>query len=218
MHMQNIFSKQTFTLRNIIIILAGLIVIAAAAHRTLSPSYSAKKEDKNGKIVITVKPKKAQTKPSVKPQITLLKQISVTPSVVPTAKISNTAQATATQAPMVTVTSVPTATPTQAPSDTEPPHTNIMFPSNGGEITYKTDGKVCAIQSAPTDNQSSHSDIGLSYKFDNDGWSDFIYNLSYVCKDSLPNGAHTLSVKSKDKAGNVENEKVISFTVNIENN
>ena len=218
MELKKIFSKQAINTRNIIVAIALIVVVATATHRTLSTSYSAKKTEKGSEIVITVKPKKAQAKLSVTPKVTITTQITQTPSAVPTVKVTSAPQATATQAPAATSTSSPTAAPTQAPADTEAPHTNILYPGNGGEITYKTDGKVCAIQSAPTDNQSPHNDISLSYKFDNDGWSDFISNLSYVCKDSLPNGAHTLSVKSKDKAGNIENEKVISFTVNIENN
>ncbi len=218
MELKKIFSKQAINTRNIIVAIALIVVLATAAHRTLSTSYSAKKTEKESEIVITVKPKKTQAKLSVTPKVTITTQITQTPSAAPTAKVTSAPQATATQAPVATATSAPTAAPTQAPADTEAPHTNIMYPGNGGEITYKTDGKVCAIQSAPTDNQSPHNDISLSYKFDNDGWSDFVSNLSYVCKDSLPNGPHTLSVKSKDKAGNIENEKVISFTVTIENN
>ncbi len=218
MQLKKIFSKQSLNTRNVIIGIAIIVVAIAATHRTLSTSYSTKKSEKESEIVITIKPKKAQAKLSVTPKVTITTQITQTPSAAPTAKVTSAPQATATQAPVATATSAPTAAPTQVPTDTEAPHTNIMYPGNGGEITYKTDGKVCAIQSAPTDNQSPHNDISLSYKFDNEGWSDFISNLSYVCKDSLPNGAHTLSVKSKDKAGNIENENVISFTVNIENN
>ncbi|CAN5195592.1 hypothetical protein BH09PAT2_BH09PAT2_05010 [soil metagenome] len=141
--------------------------------------------------------------------------VTNTPTPTPSAKTTPTA--TNTPVPQQ-ATSAPTQTSAPTPADTQPPHTVVNYPSNGGEITYKTDGKVCAIMGAPFDNQSPHNEISTAYRFDGDSWSSFEFEKAYSCKDSLPNGSHTLSVQSKDKAGNTESEQIISFTVTIENN
>lgn len=86
-----------------------------------------------------------------------------------------------------------------------------------GSITYKTDGKVCAIATEPNDN-SGPNGIETEYKFDNENWSGYAGGRGYLCSSSLKNGTHTLSYHSKDKAGNVESTKTIQFTVNIPGN
>ena len=101
--------------------------------------------------------------------------------------------------------------------DTTPPNTNISYPQQNGSITYKIDGKVCAIATQPNDDQGPNG-IETEYKFDNGSWSGYASDRAYLCADSLPNGPHTLSYHSKDKSGNVENTKTISFTVNIPGN
>lgn len=103
-------------------------------------------------------------------------------------------------------------------TDSTPPTTNVNYPSNNGTLSYKMDGKVCAIASPPTDNVSGTNEIETEYKFDDGGWSGYSTGRAYLCTDSLSNGPHTLSYHSKDKAGNVENTKNIQFTVNIVGN
>lgn len=102
-------------------------------------------------------------------------------------------------------------------NDTTPPTTNIYYPQNGGTITYKIDGKVCAIQTAPTDD-SGGSNVELQFQFDTNSWSEWKSGQGYLCSDSLSNGTHTLQFHSRDKAGNVESLRSISFTVNIPGN
>lgn len=101
--------------------------------------------------------------------------------------------------------------------DTMPPNTNIYYPQNNGSITYKIDGKVCAIATQPNDDQGP-AGIETEYKFDDGSWSGYAGGRGYLCADSLPNGSHTLSYHSKDKSGNVEATKTIGFTVNIPGN
>lgn len=98
--------------------------------------------------------------------------------------------------------------------DTMPPNTNIYYPQPNGSITYKMDGKVCAIASEPNDNQGPNG-IETEYRFDEGPWSGYAAGRAFLCADSLPNGPHTLSYYSKDKAGNVESTKTLQFTVNI---
>lgn len=100
--------------------------------------------------------------------------------------------------------------------DTTPPTTNIYYPQPNGSITYKIDGKVCAVATAPTDDNPAG--VETEYKFDDGGWSGYAAGRGYLCADSLPNGTHTLSYHSKDKAGNVESTKTLGFTVNIVGN
>ncbi len=102
-------------------------------------------------------------------------------------------------------------------NDTIPPVTNLYYPQMNGSITYKTDGKVCAVMTEPSDNQGSNG-VETEYQFDNGNWSGYAGGHPYLCADSLPNGQHTLSYHSKDKAGNVESTKTIQFTVNISGN
>lgn len=119
-----------------------------------------------------------------------------------------------------TTTPIPTATPiikpliTDVPPDTSLPITNVFYPQDGGEITYKIDGKVCAIMSAPSDD-SGFAGVETFYAFDG---GSFQKGVGYLCADVLPNGPHTLSFYSKDQAGNTETTRTISFTVNIEGN
>ncbi len=101
--------------------------------------------------------------------------------------------------------------------DTTPPITNIYYPQNGGTITYKLDGKVCAIQTAPTDD-SGHNNVEISFQFDSGSWSEWKANQGYLCAETLPNGPHTMQYHSRDKAGNVEATRTLSFSVNIPGN
>lgn len=101
------------------------------------------------------------------------------------------------------------------PADTLPPQTSIFYPQPNGSITYKTDGKVCAYEAAPSDNGRSTEGLQTFYKFDDRDWQT---GMGYLCADSLPNGPHTISFYSKDKAGNVETTSSFSFTVNIPGN
>lgn len=108
--------------------------------------------------------------------------------------------------------------PSGTPTDTVPPTTNIYYPSQNGTITYKIDGKICAIASPPNDNVNNSNEIETEYKFDDTGWSGYATVRAYLCVDALSNGQHTLTYHSKDKAGNVETTKTIQFTVNIPGN
>lgn len=169
---------------------------------------------------------KNTTKPTVEKTVVSKKTNTKKISVSPTKKIVFIPTATPTFIPLPTNTPVPTATTgpsatptaTPQPADTEAPKTNVYHPQNNGVMSYKFDGRFCVILNPPSDNQSSYNDIGVSYKFDGDTWTEWRYAVAYLCKDTLPNGPHTIAVKSKDKAGNVENEQVINFTVNIEGN
>ena len=100
------------------------------------------------------------------------------------------------------------------PQDTTPPMMNIYYPQPNGSITYKIDGKVCAIMTAPTDD-SGNQGVETHYRFDDGNWQT---GGGYLCVDTLSNGAHTLSYYSKDKAGNTESTKTMSFSVNIAGN
>ena len=105
--------------------------------------------------------------------------------------------------------------PNSAQPDTLPPRTYIFYPQPNGTITYKTDGKVCAYENPPTDNGASTEGIQTFYKFDDRDWQS---GIGYLCADSLPNGPHTISFYSKDKAGNVESTTTFPFTVDIPGN
>lgn len=196
-----------------------LIIIASSIFFSKAKTNS---DETNEIAKITPTIKKQIVQETKKVNAKLLTYVTPTPKYVfiPSLTPTMTLAPTATHTPAPTNTPAPTATPTATPlpPDTEPPRTNIYHPQNGGEITGKLDGKICAILHPPSDNQSTYSDIGVSYKFDNDSWSDFKTSTAYLCKDSMPNGAHTLYVKSRDKAGNVEQEQVINFTLNIEGN
>jgi len=112
----------------------------------------------------------------------------------------------------------PTIVITQsAAPDIQPPFSIVMTPQNEGTITSKTEGKVCAFISPPSDNVTPPGDIEVLYAFDSDAYTS-IKNNTYLCKDVLTNGPHTLKYKSKDAAGNEEVEKSVVFTVNIEGN
>jgi len=158
---------------------------------------------------------------------------SITPSAITatpiTATITNKPKLSPTQIPAIVTNSVtptskakyiplttPTSTPT--PPDITAPTTNIFYPVNNGSITYKIDGKVCAIALAPTDKDSKLSDIETEFKFDNSEWSGYKSGLGYFCSDVLANGQHAISYHSKDKAGNVEEVKTLNFTVVIAGN
>jgi len=101
--------------------------------------------------------------------------------------------------------------------DTQPPFSIVMTPQNEGTITSKTDGRVCAFMSPPSDNVTSPEEIEVFYAFDSDAYAS-VKNSTYLCKETLPNGPHTLKYKSKDAAGNEEVDKSIVFTVNITGN
>lgn len=130
---------------------------------------------------------------------------------------------TATSAPAPTNTPAPTSTPEPTstptpPPDHEPPQSRMLSPKNGGELLYKTDGRICAISEGPLDNISNWQKIQTRYKFDGDDWSSYETMRVYFCRDPLSNGQHTLTVQSKDEAGNSEAEQTVSFTVNIPGN
>ena len=122
-----------------------------------------------------------------------------------------------TNTPAPTATTGPTATPTPPP-DTQPPQSRVLSPKNGGELLYKTDGRICAISEGPLDNVSNWQKIQTRYKFDGDDWTSYETMRVYFCRDPLPNGQHTLTVQSKDEAGNTEAEQTLSFMVNIAEN
>lgn len=136
---------------------------------------------------------------------------TITPTITPTPTVK------ATVTPRPTITPLPTLLPTAVPADKEPPIVGIFYPQANSEITYKIDGKICAIADAPSDNISNWRDITIFFAFDSDPFSS-VKGSAYLCKDSLPNGPHTLRHKSQDKAGNMEAERTLNFTVNIPGN
>lgn len=138
-----------------------------------------------------------------------------TPTNTPTITPTPTTKATVTPRP--TTTPLPTLLPTAMAADKEAPVVDIFFPLDNGEIAYKIDGKVCAIADAPQDNVSIWRDITIFYAFDSDEFSS-VKGSAYLCKDSIPNGPHTLRHKSQDKAGNIEVERTVNFMVNIPGN
>ena len=109
---------------------------------------------------------------------------------------------------------LPTNGPAFRSPDTTAPHTNVFYPQNGGEITNKTDGKVCAYMSAPWDD-SGPGNVETFYKFDSE---EYRKGIGYLCTDSLANGPHYLSFYSKDQSGNTESVQTFYFTVNIPGN
>ncbi|OGG30446.1 hypothetical protein A2973_01030 [Candidatus Gottesmanbacteria bacterium RIFCSPLOWO2_01_FULL_49_10] len=108
----------------------------------------------------------------------------------------------------------PSDTQGSTSQDTTPPTTHIYYPQPNGSITYKIDGKVCAIMTEPTDDSGGQG-VETHYRFDEGNWQT---GVGYLCADALPNGPHTLSYYAKDKAGNTESTKTISFSVNIAGN
>lgn len=107
---------------------------------------------------------------------------------------------------------LPTDGPPPKGPDTTAPITNIFYPGNGGSIDYKTDGKVCAYMSAPT--EETKEGLTTYFKFDDGAWIPSV-GTGYLCSDNLSNGSHTLSYYSKDQNGNTESTRTISFSVNI---
>lgn len=103
--------------------------------------------------------------------------------------------------------------PKQATNDHKAPITNIFYPAQGGTISYKTDGKVCAYESAPTD--SPDDQVTTHFAFDG---GSFQTATGYLCADSLPNGSHSLAYYSTDQWGNTESTRTLSFSVNIMGN
>jgi hypothetical protein len=69
-------------------------------------------------------------------------------------------------------------TPTPLPQDTEAPRTNIYYPQNGGELTWKMEGKICAVLNPPSDNQSHLMT------------SEFLINLTVILGQILKHPLH----------------------------
>lgn len=101
--------------------------------------------------------------------------------------------------------------------DIEPPNSSMYFPEENGTILEKIDNQVCVTANLPTDNISPSEEIAFWYRFDEEEWQAVTkpYN---ICKEELVNGAHTFQYKSQDMAGNMEEEKTLSFLVQIDGN
>lgn len=205
----------SFPLRKKIILVSGLFFISGGIYLAgfQSSNKNVQKKIDSEFPTIAVPSPTVNPKPTITSNITNINVPTSTPMLVPT--ISPTPKETI--APTHTAVPLQSPTPTLSP-DNEAPRTNIYYPQNGGTITYKMDGKVCAITTAPYDNQTPFGQIQTQYAFDGDDWSAYATGRAYLCKDNLSNGPHSLKVRSKDNAGNVEAEKVISFEVNIPDN
>jgi hypothetical protein len=210
MNLQSYIQKNPILVGGGAVILSIVIIGSFLLFAINNNTEDIKTETKKESVVEKKVAKKINATPTKKPVFI--------PTSTPTVIIFPTNTPTSTPAPTSTPgpTNTPAATP--VPQDTEAPRTNIYHPQQNGVMSYKFDGRFCVILNPPSDNQSSYNDIGVSYKFDNDSWTEWRYSTAYLCKDTLPNGPHSIAVKSKDKAGNVENEQVLNFTVAIEGN
>lgn len=83
-------------------------------------------------------------------------------------------------------------------------------------MPYKTDDKYCAVANGPEDDVTSYNDIETQFAFDNEPWSEYGKIRAFMCTDHLTKGEHTLRFRSKDQAGNIEEERTIRFTVTFE--
>jgi len=97
--------------------------------------------------------------------------------------------------------------------DTTPPETNILYPSEGGLILFRTEDKIC-LNLVPVDNVSSYNNILTSFAFDDQPMSEFTVVGTRICGD-LDNGEHITKYQSKDEAGNLESLQTRSFIVDI---
>lgn len=138
------------------------------------------------------------------------KSVKNVKKVVPTQKL------TSSPVTIIPTETIPTASDSAA--DTQPPQTNIFYPQDNGTISYKTNGKICAIASEPHDDRTNSNQIQTQYAFDSDSYNTYAKAVVYLCKDVLGNGPHTLKYRSKDEAGNIEAEQTRHFTVAIEGN
>ncbi|MFO0703899.1 MAG: hypothetical protein U0525_04210 [Patescibacteria group bacterium] len=154
---------------------------------------------------------------STPPPPTQTPQTITTPSITPQQNIQSSPMPSMAVSPTNTYIAPTVIVPTSAVGDTQPPFSIVMTPENNGSITQKTDGKVCAFMSPPSDNVSKSEDIEVIYSFDS-LTEVRVKATNYLCTDSLANGAHTLKYRSKDAAGNEEADKVVNFTVNIADN
>lgn len=149
--------------------------------------------------------------------------ITVIPSVTTAQPTTNAINSpTSTPTPVSNSSQQPTATPTPGVADTESPHTNIYFPQEGGTITFSyqpsSGNYPCIALNPPSDNVSSTSDIMTEYAVDGGSWSGYASadSRAFICM-AIPNGSHSIQIRSKDKAGNVESPQTLNFIVNIPN-
>ncbi len=213
------------TVVSVLVIIGGVALVIALRKSKSEPSVSAEKisafssptpvPTKNQSTVTPTPSAIVTSVPTSTPIVT--KPPTPSPTVTPTKAAPTSTPIPATNTPAPTNSPTPTNTPTPIP-DTQPPQSRVLYPKNGGELTYKTNGQVCAISEGPLDNVSNWQKIQTRFKFDGDDWAAYETNRLYFCRDPLPNGTHTLKIQSKDEAGNEESEQTISFTVNIEGN
>jgi hypothetical protein len=192
--------------KKIIGIVAGIFVLLVVFFAVLLSQKSQKKESENMPTPTMLPSETPSPSPSITPEA---KKLVITNTPTPTKVI---ATLTPTQIPTPTVTPTPTI-----PPDTEPPHTNIYYPQNGGEMsyTYPDKGGYCVVANAPTDNRDRWQQIQTQFHFDSEPYSPYATERAFMCVPFLPNGSHTFTYRSKDSSGNVEAEQTISFTVNI---
>lgn len=108
-----------------------------------------------------------------------------------------------------TSTTVPTSNQS---ADIQPPNSSIISPNQDGGVADKSSGKSCIAFAPPADNVTPFNLIQTSYSFDGGAWSDYATYVAQACAD-LSSGTHTIQVRSKDQAGNVESPKSRTFIV-----
>jgi cytoskeletal protein RodZ len=195
------------TNKKLFIILGAIILILLIGSIGFLSLQSHKARASN---IITPTTKPTET-PSASPSAT------TSPTSKPSPKITSALDSpTPTETPTPTPTSGPVVTP--IPPDTEPPQTHIYYPDENGQLTFETNGQVCATATIPTDNRSPGNKIQTQYAFDGDEYNNFAFSVAYLCKPTLANGTHVLKYRSKDEAGNVEPEQIRHFIVNIPTN
>ncbi len=104
-----------------------------------------------------------------------------------------------------------TAPPPPPPPDTTPPDTTITSNFCGTTVTSST----VTVTWTGSDDTTPTGNLVYAYKLDSGSYSSYASATSHTF-NNLSNGSHTVSVKAKDEAGNVDpTPATCTFTVNV---